>query len=110
MLQEDTLQDRHSISPASSLKKSQTGERIVSRTIDEQTGIFTVKDQEGQERTILIITSFNEVWTGEKFEKFPKRQCFRTTGGRPVSRVEKGRYEIFDEPGTILISDDPNAP
>ncbi|MCA9092910.1 MAG: hypothetical protein KDA68_05455 [Planctomycetaceae bacterium] len=82
----------------------------MSRTIDEQTGEFVAKDQFGQERTILIITTYNEVWMGDSFQKFPKRECYRTTGGRPVSRLEKGKYQIFNEPDVVLVSDDPNAP
>lgn len=82
----------------------------MSRTVDEQTGKFVAKDQEGNERVLVIITSFDEVWTGDRFEKFPKRQSIRTSGGRPVSRLDQGKYEVFNEPGVVFVSEDPIAP
>ena len=82
----------------------------MSRTVHEQTGEFVAKDQAGNERTLVIITSFDEVWTGDRFEKFPRCQSIRTPGGRPVSRLDQGKYEIFNEPGVILVSEDPMAP
>jgi hypothetical protein len=74
-------------------------------------GSFEAKDDEGNVYTIHMFRSEVQADTLEGPEKTPPALGqLRTQDGRAVKWLEKGRYEIVDDPKVAISSDDPEAP
>ena len=78
-----------------------------------QVGSFIARDDDGREYTIHILTY--TVSVGNKSDSNAEREgmtsSLRTSDGRAVNRLEKGRYELLHPVRNVrLTSDDPNAP
>ncbi len=75
-----------------------------------KTGQFIAEDEKGRRYTILILTNVVKAGTvenpGERVEETTELKTFE---GMPVSRLEKGKYQII-QTGTVVRSDSPDAP
>lgn len=80
-------------------------ERIVRRSKKRKTATFAAHTEDGHQVTIHEITEFLEVGTPDETSGLAE---LLTDDGRPVNRIEKGKYQLVAT-GEILTSDDPNA-
>ena len=74
-----------------------------------RTGTFRAVDKDGKKYTIHEFTNIIDVATRENPGGEAEGTKFlRTSDGKHVNRMEKGKYEMVFPP-TSLTSDDPNA-
>ncbi len=76
------------------------------------TQTFTARSEDGHEFVIHVYTeSYNASTTDASGRELTGREDFKTSDGKRVNHVGKGKYVIFGPSGEIPVtSDDPDAP
>jgi hypothetical protein len=71
---------------------------------------FEVVGTDGQTHTLLMFTEYTDTTTHDRGpSEIPTLSELRTSDGRPVTYLGKGRYKMV-QTGMLLHSDSPDAP
>jgi hypothetical protein len=82
---------------------------MATRTTKKHTASLTAVDDQGNAHQLHVITTFKTFESADSPTTVPAMHNIVRDNGEAVLRLEKGKYELVTL-GTILHSDDPNAP